>query len=57
MALLGDTERNADVIASSPLKAVVMTDRAFRHIARTMPAVAEHIREQCRLRTRNMSAG
>jgi adenylate cyclase len=57
MALLGDTERNADVIASSPLTAVVMTDRAFRHIARTMPAVAEHIREQCRLRTRNMSAG
>ena len=56
MALLGDTERNADVVASSPLTAMVMTDRAFRHLARTMPSVADHIREKCRLRAREMSA-
>src|SRR5437763_13584523 len=54
MALLGDTERNASVVASSPLTAMVMTDRAFRHLARTMPDVAEHIREACRARTREM---
>src|SRR3954454_21050161 len=57
MALLGDTERNADVVASSPLTAMVLTDRAFRRIARTMPEVADHIREACRARTREMSAG
>lgn len=56
MALLGDTERNASVVASSPLTAMVMTDRAFRHLARNMPEVAEHIREACRTRTREMTA-
>ena len=57
MALLGDTERNASVIAQSPLTAMVMTDRAFRHLARTMPDVADHIREACRAREREMAAG
>ena len=56
MALLGDTERNASVIASSPLKAVVMTDRDFRKLARSMPEVAERIREACRERMRSLNA-
>ncbi|MFL5896653.1 MAG: CHASE2 domain-containing protein, partial [Thermoleophilaceae bacterium] len=54
MALLGDTERNASVVASSPLTAMVLTDRAFRRLARTMPDVADHIREACRERTREL---
>src|SRR6267154_2843286 len=29
MALLGDTTRSADVVTSSPMTAVVMTDKAF----------------------------
>jgi CRP/FNR family cyclic AMP-dependent transcriptional regulator len=56
MALLGDVERNASVIVSSPMTAVVLTDRAFRHLSRTMPTVAERIREACRERGRRLQA-
>jgi CRP-like cAMP-binding protein len=56
MAILGDTVRNADVVASSDLKAVVMTDSAFRGLARRMPGVADQIREACRARTREIQA-
>ena len=52
MAILGDTVRNADVVASTDLSAVVMTDTAFRGLARRMPGVAEQIREACRSRTK-----
>jgi CRP-like cAMP-binding protein len=55
MALLGGVKRNASVIASSPMTAIVMTDRAFRSVARSMPEVAERIREACRERTRVLS--
>jgi CRP-like cAMP-binding protein len=51
MALLGDTTRNADVVASSAMTAMVMTDSAFRSLARKMPEVAEEIRAACRRRT------
>jgi len=51
MALLSDAERNASVIASSPLTAMVMTDRDFRHLARELPDIAEQIRAACRERT------
>jgi CRP/FNR family cyclic AMP-dependent transcriptional regulator len=56
MALLGDTVRNADVIASSKMTAMVMTDSAFRSLARRMPDVAEEIREACRRRTRELQS-
>jgi CRP-like cAMP-binding protein len=56
MALLGDTTRNADVIASSPMTAMVMTDSAFRSLARKMPDVADEIREACKRRGRELSA-
>ena len=52
MALLGDTTRNADVVASSAMTAMVMTDEQFRALARRMPDVAEKIREACRGRSR-----
>ncbi len=54
MALLGDVRRNASVVAATPMTAVVMTDRAFRTLARDMPEVAERIREACRERTRGL---
>jgi CRP-like cAMP-binding protein len=57
MALLGDTVRNADVVASTNLTAMVMTDTAFRHLARKMPDVAEEIRAACRRRTEELTAG
>jgi CRP-like cAMP-binding protein len=56
MAILGDTVRNADVVASSPMTAMVMTDSQFRHLARRMPDVADQIREKCRQRTRELQA-
>ena len=55
MALLGDTVRNADVICSSPMTAMVMTDSAFRSLARRMPDVAEEIRAACRRRTEELA--
>jgi CRP-like cAMP-binding protein len=57
MALLGDTVRNADVICSTPMTALVMTDSAFRSLARRMPDVAEEIRAACRRRTQELAAG
>ena len=54
MAILGDTVRNADVISSSPMTAMVMTDSAFRSLARRMPDVAEEIRAACRRRTEEL---
>jgi CRP-like cAMP-binding protein len=54
MALLGDTTRNADVVTSSAMTALVMTDTAFRSLARQMPEVAEEIRAACRRRTEEL---
>ena len=54
MALLGDTVRNADVVTSTPMTAMVMTDAAFRALARKMPEVAEEIRAACRRRTEQL---
>src|SRR4051812_25747140 len=56
MALLGDTVRSADVVARSPMTAMVMTDSAFRSLARRMPEVADQIREACRSRTKEIQA-
>jgi CRP-like cAMP-binding protein len=57
MALLGDTTRNADVVCSTPMTAMVMTDSAFRSLARRMPDVAEEIRSACRRRTEELAGG
>jgi len=54
MALLGDTVRNADVVSSSAMTAMVMTDAAFRSLKRRMPDVADEIREACRRRTEEL---
>jgi CRP/FNR family transcriptional regulator, cyclic AMP receptor protein len=55
MALLGDTVRTADVICSSPMTAMVMTDAAFRSLKRRMPDVADEIRSACRRRTEELA--
>jgi CRP-like cAMP-binding protein len=56
MALLSDTTRNADVVTSSPMTAMVMTDAGFRSLARKMPDVADEIRAACRRRTQQISS-
>src|SRR5918998_749718 len=45
MGLVGDTRRNATVIATSPLTVVVMTGQAFRQTARELPEVARKIKQ------------
>jgi CRP/FNR family transcriptional regulator, cyclic AMP receptor protein len=52
MGLIGNVTRNASVIATTPLKVMVLTGSAFRHIERELPAVSKQIRraieERCR---------
>jgi CRP/FNR family cyclic AMP-dependent transcriptional regulator len=52
MGLVGNVTRNASVVAASPLRVMVLTGSAFRHIERELPAVSKQIRkaieERCR---------
>jgi CRP/FNR family cyclic AMP-dependent transcriptional regulator len=52
MGLIGNVTRNASVVAVSPLRVMVLTGSAFRHIERELPAVSKQIRkaieERCR---------
>jgi CRP-like cAMP-binding protein len=54
IGLIGDTTRNASVIATSPLTAIVMTGPALRHLARELPAVAKQIRKAIEERCRHL---
>ena len=56
MGLVGDTRRNANVIASSPLRVVVMTAQAFRQTSRELPEVADKIRAAIEERCRHLEA-
>jgi CRP/FNR family cyclic AMP-dependent transcriptional regulator len=56
MGLVGDVQRNASVIAVSPLTAVVMTASAFRQIDRDLPEVAKQIRKAIEERCRHLEA-
>ena len=48
IAALDRGQRNATVVASSPMRVVVMTDRDLRHVARDMPAVDAQLRDAAR---------
>jgi CRP/FNR family transcriptional regulator, cyclic AMP receptor protein len=52
MGLIGDVARNASVTAASPLRVIVLTGPAFRHLEREHPDVSKLIRkaieERCR---------
>jgi CRP/FNR family cyclic AMP-dependent transcriptional regulator len=56
MGLVGDTRRNATVVASTPLKVVVMTAQAFRQTARELPEVADKLRAAIEERGRQLEA-
>ena len=51
MATMTDGQRNATVIATSPMTLIVMTSRDFRHIAKDMPVVGDRIRSIIEERT------
>jgi CRP-like cAMP-binding protein len=52
MGLIGQVTRNASVVTTSPVRVMVLTGSAFRHIERELPAVSKQIRkaieERCR---------
>jgi CRP-like cAMP-binding protein len=56
MAFVGDTRRNATVVATSPVKVIVMTGPAFRQTARELPEVASKIRAAVEERGRHLEA-
>lgn len=45
IGLLGDEPRTASVVAASDMTLIVLNDRDFREMARTMPQVADQVRE------------
>jgi CRP-like cAMP-binding protein len=50
IALLETERRVASVVATSPIRVIVMHAKAFSSMEQTMPAVAEQIREAMRAR-------
>ena len=48
VAALSNGQRNATVVARSPMRVAVMTDRDMRHIAREMPDVDTQLRQAAR---------
>jgi CRP/FNR family cyclic AMP-dependent transcriptional regulator len=52
MGLIGNVTRNASVVTASPVRVMVLTGSAFRHIERELPEVSKKIRkaieERCR---------
>jgi CRP-like cAMP-binding protein len=56
MALVGDTRRNASVIAMSQVMVVVMTAQAFRQTARELPEVAKKLSDAIEERGRHLES-
>lgn len=54
-ALSGDAQRNASVVATEPMTAIVMTRQAFRQIRREHPAVCERVEAAVRDRGREIA--
>jgi CRP-like cAMP-binding protein len=56
-ALSGDAQRNASVVAASPMVAVVMTRQAFRQMRHEHPTVCDRIEAAVRDRGREIAQG
>ena len=52
MGILGHAQRNATVVARTPLTAIVMTDRGLRQMEREMPQLAARLRQKVEERDR-----
>ncbi len=55
MGIVAHATRNASVIARSPITVVVMTEQDFRMMERSIPAVAERIRQAVEERSRALA--
>ena len=56
MGIVGQTQRNASVVARSPLKVIVLTEQDFRGISRSYPDVAKRIQEAVEERCRTLAS-
>lgn len=56
-ALSGDARRNASVVATSPMVAVVMTRSAFHQMRRDHPDVCDRVEQAVRERGRQIAQG
>jgi CRP/FNR family cyclic AMP-dependent transcriptional regulator len=56
MGLIGQVTRNASVVATSPMRVLVLTGSAFRHIERELPAVSKQIRKAIEERCHQLEA-
>jgi CRP-like cAMP-binding protein len=56
MGVVGRAQRNASVVATSPITAIVMTGWEFRSVARELPQVADRIRAAIEERGRSLQA-
>jgi CRP/FNR family transcriptional regulator, cyclic AMP receptor protein len=54
MGLIEDAVRNASVTATSPMRVLVLTGSAFRHIDREHPEVSKQIRKAIEQRCREL---
>jgi CRP-like cAMP-binding protein len=54
MGIVGQTRRNASVIARSPMSLIVMTEQAFRGMTRSMPSVADRIQQTVQERSQTL---
>ena len=54
MGIVGQTQRNASVVARSPLRVIVLTEQDFRGISRSFPGVAERIQQAVEERCRTL---
>ena len=56
MGILGQEVRNASVMATSPVRAIVMLSRDFRQLDRSFPEVAHQIRAAAERRAESLAA-
>jgi CRP-like cAMP-binding protein len=54
MGLVGNARRTATVVATEPMRAVVMTGTAFKSMSRELPVVCDRIRDAIAERGRAM---
>lgn len=54
MGIVGQTQRNASVVARSPVVVAVLSEQDFRGISRSFPKVAQRIQEAVEERCRTL---
>jgi len=56
MGIVGQTQRNASVVARSPVRVIVLSEQDFRGISRAFPDVGDRIQQAVEERYRSLVA-